>query len=286
MSFFLFLFGLAIGSFLNVIALRYDGDHFLFDPKEIGGRSHCPHCKETLRWFELFPVLSFLVQRGKCLRCHKRIGFQYPLVELISGLIFVTVPLRLFPAIALAHGPLLIIPLSAIWIVALEILLLIAYIDIRLGIIPDELNVALGILGLIEIFFVAQYFGIGNPSFFGIFAGMFGLQGNVWINHVVAALVGTLFFAGLVAVTRGKGMGMGDVKLALPLGLLFGWPDIIMIMAFSFIIGGFFGVIAILAKNKTMKSAVPFAPFLVAGAVAVFFWGSAFFGWYFHMIGL
>jgi leader peptidase (prepilin peptidase) / N-methyltransferase len=298
--FFLFIFGLAIGSFLNVVALRYDGERFVFSSRALGGRSHCPHCKTTLQWYELIPLVSWIALGGRCRTCKAKVGWRYPLVELISGIIFVAVPLRFAPVVmaavsasavaavgttaATTQWPL--IWLSAIWIVAFEILLLIAYIDIRLTIIPDELNAALAVLGLVEIAFVAGTFGIGNPSFFGAFAGVFGLQSNIWINHISAAAFGVAFFGAIVAATRGRGMGMGDVKFALPLGLLFGWPDVLIIAMMAFVIGGVYGLVAITAGKKTMKSAVPFGPFLVAASAIAFFAGSALFNWYFHMLGL
>jgi len=282
----LFVFGVAIGSFLNVVALRYGGENFLFDPKVIGGRSRCPACKTTLRWFELIPLVSFVIQRGRCRHCRAKISVRYPIAELLSGIIFVAVPWRFSYALTIAGAGGSLAWLSAIWIAALEILLLIAYIDILLGIIPDELNIALLIVALIEIFSLAKFFGIGNPSFFGDYAAIFGGQANVWINHIAAGVAAAAFFGALVAVTRGRGMGMGDVKLVLPLGLLFGWPDILVITMFSFIVGGLFGIILVARGRKTMKSPVPFAPFLVAGAAVAFFWGSAIFGWYFHLIGV
>jgi prepilin signal peptidase PulO-like enzyme (type II secretory pathway) len=291
--FLLFIFGLAIGSFLNVVAVRYDGEKFLFSTKAIGGRSHCPHCKNTLRWYELIPLVSFVIQGGKCRHCKARISWRYPIMELLSGAIFLFIPLRFstvpYFANAVAAGAphvAAFIAISAIWIVAFEILLLIAYIDLLLNIIPDELNIALALVALIEIAFFARAFGIGNPSFFGAFASVFGLQANVWVAHLVAAAAGVAFFGAIVAVTRGRGMGMGDVKLALPLGLLFGWPDILIIAMMAFVIGGVYGLIAITAGKKTMKSAVPFGPFLVAAGTIAFFAGSALFNWYFHMLGL
>lgn len=265
--FFLFLFGIAIGSFLNVVALRYDGEHFLFSTKRLGGRSHCPHCKKTLRWFELIPLASFAMQGGRCRHCRARIGWQYPAVELISGVIFVAV-----------H--------SVLWIVAFEILLLVAYVDILLGIIPDELNVMLTAVGIVAVWFVSQNTGIGNLSSFGPYASIFGLQANLWINHAVAAVFGAAFFGAIILATRGKGMGMGDMKLAFPLGLLFGWPDILIISMLAFIIGGVFGLALIVAGKKTMKSAVPFGPFLVVASAVAFFAGSSLFAWYFHAIGI
>ena len=144
----LFIFGLVIGSFLNVVSLRYDGEHFIFDPRVIGGRSHCPHCKKTLRWFELVPLLSFLSQGGRCRRCKARLSIQYPIVELLYGATFVLVPWR--AAAFMVHGPASSRTafLPALWILVFSSLFLIALIDLRTGIIPDELNVTLGILAI------------------------------------------------------------------------------------------------------------------------------------------
>ncbi len=284
--FFLFIFGLAVGSFLNVVALRYDGDHFVLNPRVIGGRSRCPHCRKKLHWYELVPIVGFLLQRGRCRHCHVKIGYWYPAVELLSGLIFVLVPLRLGGAITGAASMLPLALYAAVWIAAFEAFLLVAYIDMRLGIIPDELNVALLLLAFAGIWVSLAYFGAANHSFFGSYAAALGLQDSVWTNHVIGALFGVLLFGGIVLATRGRGMGAGDAKFALPLGLLFGWPDILLIAMIAFIIGGGFGIGLIASGRKTMKSTVPFGPFLVIGATVAFFWGSALFRWYFHMVGL
>ena len=91
----LFLFGLAAGSFINVVSLRFQPGQGLLDRKMVGGRSRCPYCQKQLNWYELIPVLSFIIQKGRCRSCHQKISFQYPIVEILSGLIFVFVPLRL-----------------------------------------------------------------------------------------------------------------------------------------------------------------------------------------------
>lgn len=277
----LFIFGLIVGSFLNVVALRYDGEHFVFDPKVIGGRSRCPRCEKTLQWFELIPIVSFLIQGRRCRNCKARIGFQYPLVEIISGCIFAFVPLQTFSLTGPGEP---FIVLSAVWVFVFEILLLIAYIDLRLGIIPDELNVLLGIAGLFLIIFLDGYFGPINHSLFGANAGSFGLQSDLWTNHILAALGAFIFFALLVLVTRGKGMGLGDVKLALPLGFLFGWPDSMFLIIMAFIIGALGGIIFIITKKKTMKGTLPFAPFLAVAAAILFFAGYWLLGGYLKML--
>ena len=260
----LFVFGIAIGSFLNVVILRYDGEHFLFDAKAIGGRSHCMHCKATLRWFELVPVASFIIQGGRCRRCKARLAAQYPIVELLSGLIFVCVPL----ALAAGAAPDASFALGAtLWVAAFEALLVMSVIDIRLGIIPDEINIFLLVLGI-------------------LLALVPGWQGSAVLGRVIGALAAGAFFALLIAVTRGKGMGMGDLKLAIPLGLIFGWPDIVFVLAFSFVIGAVLGVIAVARGKNTMKGTLPFGPFLALGATTMFFWGAPMLNWYFSVIGI
>lgn len=288
--FLLFVFGLAMGSFLNVVASRYDGDHFLFDTKMIGGRSHCTHCGKTLRWFELVPLFSFLIQGGHCRRCGARLSLQYPIMELVSALIFVFVPF----AIVMQNGGLgialtIITPLvifSAIWVAAFEALLVMTLIDIRLGIIPDEINIFLGVLGVALGIVMAYYFAGANNSFLGAFAGLFCLQGNVWLNKIAAAVFAAAFFGFLIAVTRGRGMGLGDLKLVIPLGLLFGWPDVVLVMMVAFVIGAAVGLASIVRGKKTMKGTLPFGPFLAAGGAIVFFWGLPLFNWYFNLLGV
>ncbi len=261
----LFLFGIAIGSFLNVVILRYDGEHFLFDAKMIGGRSHCMHCKETLRWFELVPLFSFLIQGGRCRRCKAQLNIQYPIVELISGLVFIFVPFMFGIGTA---STALIIFIAALWIAILEALLVMSLIDIRLGIIPDEINIFLGVIGIALILFASG--------------------GEVWVMlaRVIGAAGAGVFFAGLIAVTRGKGMGMGDLKLAIPLGLIFGWPDIALVLVLAFVIGAIIGVITIAFGKNSMKGTLPFGPFLALGAAATFFWGAPILGWYLSLLGI
>lgn len=283
-SFILFVFGVAIGSFLNVVTMRYDGEKFLFDTKALGGRSHCPHCKRTLQWFELIPLLSFLLQMGRCRNCNAALSVQYPIVEFISALIFVFIPLR--AAILYPAGSLAFYLLATLWVIAFEFLLVVSVVDLRMGIIPDEANVALGVLGIFFAIFAGGYLNIANHSLLLPYAVIFGAQENIWLAHVLGALLGGAFFAALVFITRGKGMGMGDVKLALALGLLFGWPDIALLGGVAFVLGALVGVIFIALGKKTMKATLPFGPFLALGSAVVFFYGMEMLTWYFRLTGL
>jgi leader peptidase (prepilin peptidase)/N-methyltransferase len=280
----LFVFGIAIGSFLNVVATRYDGEHFLLSDKVIGGRSHCEHCKKTLRWFELIPLVSFIMLGGKCARCKTKISFQYPIVEFVSGLIFALVPYRVEMFFGINGG--LLIVAAVFWVAAFEALLVMSLIDIRLGIIPDEINIFLLVLAVFFGVFMAGYLGVANHSLIDFYGSLFGLQQSFWLNHVVAAIFAAAFFGLLILITRGRGMGMGDFKLAIPLGLFFGWPDILLVIVFANVAGAIVGLIAIAVGAKKMKSTVPFGPFLAVGAVVTFFFAYQLFQWYFSILGL
>ncbi len=284
----LFLFGLAIGSFVNVLAIRYDGGHFVLDPKIIGGRSRCPHCGKTLRWFELIPLASFALQRGRCRSCRTRLSIQYPLVELLSGLIFVFVPLHF------ASYPWLLnlgcYVFSGIWILVFEIFLLISVIDLRLRIVPDELTVALGLVAIAAAAFAAAFLGPDIQSFFGTYASFFGVYNSVWASRFAGAIILGAFFWALVVLTprilKKEGMGMGDAKLAFAIGLLLGWPDILLFIVAAFVSGALVGLALIAARRATRASAVPFVPFLAFGAAYVFWFGLPSVAWYFRIIGL
>jgi leader peptidase (prepilin peptidase)/N-methyltransferase len=289
----LFIFGAAFGSFIGVIADRYQPENFLFSRKVLGGRSHCDACGVTLRWFELIPVLSFLVQRGHCRNCSARLSFKYPLVEILSGLIFALVPLKVadiyewlgHPGLAAAKG----ISLSAyllppLWTAAFLVLLLVSIIDLRLSVIPDEANILLGILGVFVIFLSRPDFGLAQGSFLKAYALLFGWRNNIWLNHLLAALFAGAFFALIILLSRGRGMGMGDLKFAVPLGLLFGWPDIILIVGVGFVIGSIYGVWMMVKKKKGLKSLLPFGPFLAVAAAIVFFFGYEVINSYFAIV--
>jgi len=271
----LFVFGLVIGSFLNVVALRYKDGGGLF--ANIYGRSHCMSCGKTLHWYELLPVISFIVLRGQCSKCKEKISFQYPIVELLSGLIFVLVPYKIISIYQSLYSPYLFI---FIWILAFTTLLLISVIDLRLQIIPDSLNIFLVLLGIAMIFIHSSMGDFGllkngmvGGSFFGNYALMFFIGNSPIINALLGLAFGGLFLGLIYVLTRGNGIGFGDVKLAIAMGLLLGWPDIFLSLVIAFIVGAIFGVGLMLTKRKTMRDAVPFGPFIALGITIVFFLG-------------
>ena len=216
------LFGLAVGSFLNVLIDRLPRGRNV-----ITGRSTCDYCGKALRWFELIPLVSFLVQRGGCRRCHKKLSWQYPIVELVTAVGFIF------------FAP-------SYWII-FSSLLVIFMADLKYQIIPDSMLVV-GVIGVI---------------------GAIGVIGG----NVVAGVGASAFFLLLWLVTRGKGMGLGDVKLAFLMGLLLGFPNVIIASYLAFLTGAGVGVILILLGKKKLKEKIAFGPFLVVGSVAALIWG-------------
>ena len=293
----LFVLGLAFGSFFNVLILRYDSDKNIFSFSRISGRSHCPKCKTTLRWFELLPLFSFLIQKGKCRTCNVKLSYQYPLVETLGGMIFAGVPLFLNSFYGITNqaffsfvAPYWYYGLVGAWVFVFCIFLLITAIDFRLFIIPNELTALLVLGGLaisgFSAFIEKAMMMPFRTSFLEQYILVFpAFAHGIW-NHAMGAIVGFIFFLLLSLITRGRGIGFGDVKLAFAIGLLFGWPDIAIITMLSFIIGGLWSVGLMLVGAKKMKDRVPFAPFFVLGALLVFFFGSAIVKGYFSVFGL
>lgn len=273
------IIGAAVGSFINVLGPRYTKkDGF---SKGILGRSRCIHCRRNLRWFELIPVISFLWQGGKCRRCHKSIPWSYTVVELLSASAAVLVPLKLGMTVP-----------ALIWVLAFWILILVSVIDLRLKLIPNELVVLLALLGLANVLWY-QFFGptdalltLKGASFIGHYALVFTLSGSVWLNHILSITFGGLLFGALYYFSKGKAMGLGDVKLVVALGTLVVWPDIVLALTLPFILGSVVGLTLIALGKAKIKSSIPFGPYIAAGVTLVFFFGYDIVNGYFQLFGV
>lgn len=284
----LFLIGISLGSFLNVVTRRYHPENNRKIISYIQGRSQCESCKRTLKWFELIPVVSFFLQRGKCRNCSEKLSLQYPIVEILGGCISIGIG-YFFSTHALAWGvdTYMVFGSIAFWIIIWTLLGAIFLIDLRWKVIPNSMNILLFVLGIVWTIWISYVqvlpLSLGS-SFVGKYAGMFPVIDNIFLNHIVAALGAALFFLLIVVVTRGRGMGVGDIKLAGALGMVFGWPDIGLIILLSFIIG-MIGVIPLLIfKKKGLSDAIPFGPSLVIATAVVFFFGAVFLGKYFDIL--
>ncbi len=230
------VFGLVVGSFLNVLIDRIPkGENVIWM------RSHCDFCKKPLRWYELVPVFSFLIQGGRCRRCHKRLSLQYPLIELATaaGFIFlVSLPMSSI-VLVLASG-----------ILCVSIVLFV--IDCKYFILPDPL------VGVLFLFSLANLY-MESPAdrAVALASGMFAGLG----------------FLLLWLLTKQKGLGFGDVKLVTVLGLLLGYPNTIIMLYIAFLTGAIWGVILLVAQKAGLKSRVAFGPFLFLGAAGAALWG-------------
>ncbi|MDP2741595.1 MAG: prepilin peptidase [bacterium] len=278
----LFVLGASIGSFIGVIGDRYKENLPVWSKKIIGGRSRCESCGRQLRWFELIPVLSFILQRGKCNSCGKRLGWRYLAVELASGFLFVFVPMVISREFYVLTTSFYI--LSVLWISVFSVLLVVSIIDYRLRLIPDEANLGLAFLGVLIT--ALRPFNETSGSFMGYYGILFGFHSDRWLNHFLAAALAGIFFAILILVTKGRGMGGGDMKLVAAMGLIFGWPDIVLVAILSFIIGSVFGIGAIMLKKEKFKSKIAFGPFMAFSGLLVFFFGYQIMSFYFGLLGV
>ena len=236
----IFTLGLLIGSFLNAVIYRLHSGEGL-----IKTRSHCPKCGHILAWYELVPVLSFVIQRGRCRQCRARISLQYPLVEIATASLFILVLYYNLPLIYTTT--------------AVSLLIVIFVYDLKHYIIPDKVIYPAILLAGIGLWQQATY----------------AIQYTTYAAFLAAA-----FFASVFFVSKGKWLGFGDVKLAFFMGLFLGWPNILVALFMAFILGGIIGIALILFNKKTMKSQVPFGPFLVGGTIMSMFWGAEIINWY------
>lgn len=255
MSFLFFIIGLCVGSFLNVIIDRLPQGRSI-----VRGRSACDFCHKNLSWYELIPLLSFFFLRGRCKNCHKTLPFQYPLVESITGIIF------LFTFLSLSMST----SFEKMWVLlyllfTFSFLLAIFVADLKYRIIPDQIVFA---LILVSFFFQLAF------------------AQNTLGNHFLSGFISFLLFFLLFFITNGKGMGFGDVKFAFFMGLFLGFPKIIIAFYLAFLTGAFVSLILIVLGKKKMKSTVAFGPFLIFATVATLLFGSTLWMWLRKILGI
>lgn len=250
-----FLFGLAYGSFLNVVIYRLDDWLSI-----LKGRSQCQDCRAELRWYDLLPVISFALLGAKCRYCRKSIHWQYPLVELATAIL-----------VAAGYGLVFSSGLSLdravisfiFYALAIGSMVVIFCHDLKEMMIPDAVS----------------YFLLISSIIFSL-----TFSGSVK-DTLIAALIGFLPIALLVYPSRGQWMGEGDVKLAIALGVMVGYPSAIVFLTTAFISGGVIGILIMLTRRGGLRTAVPFAPFLIIGAIVGLFYGPQLVHWYLGMLG-
>jgi len=274
LNLFVFLFGLAIGSFLNCVIYRLEKKQSF-----LKGRSYCPHCKHILSWQDLIPVFSFLILRGKCRYCGKKISLQYPLVELFTGLLFVfllnyELGIRNYEIFNFNF----IFNFLFLILNSLFLILIFVY-DLKHYIIPDKVIYPAILLTLVfRAWDLIGHWPLGLEAKLPFQVGI--------LNYLLSGLGAGAFFLFIVLISRGKWMGVGDIKLALLIGLLLGYPKALLALFLAFLIGAIIGLGLIILKKKTIKSELPFGPFLILGIYLALFFGEKIINWYLNLFSI
>lgn len=246
----LVLLGVVIGSFLNVLIYRIP----LKEDIAVE-RSHCMHCGHVLSWYELIPLLSWIIQGGKCRACKAKISVQYPIVEALNAILWI--------GIVLVWG---LRWETLLFCICSSILIVLSVIDERTQEIPVGLNIAIGILGVIRVILVLT--NVATAS-------------GPWYEYVIGAFVVSGLFLLIVLITKGRGMGGGDVKLMAAAGLLLGWKHIILAMVIGCVIGSVIHLLRMLLDKKKKKNHVlAFGPYLAIGIYLTILFGNPVIAWY------
>ncbi len=243
---YLFLLGLILGSFYNVVGLRIPKGQSIVKPP-----SHCPSCNERLRFIDLFPVFSYLLFRGKCRHCKSRISPIYPIFELATGILFAISPLFVGWSLELFVALLLI-----------SLLMIIFVSDIHYMIIPDRV-----LLFFLPLFIVLRILVPLDP----------------WWSPIAGALVGFFLLYAIAVISKG-GMGGGDIKLFGVLGIVLGLQGTLLTLFFAAFLGSILGLVGMALKKVKRGKPIPFGPFIVVGALISYFWGQEVIGWYLHLL--
>lgn len=250
-----FVFGSIIGSFLNVVILRYNTH------KSLGGRSACMSCRKEIKSYDLIPVVSYCALKGRCRHCKTKISVQYPIVEILSGIIFAL----LFAKFSyLFYTSTLEFSITyAYYVAVFSLLLVIAVYDIKHKIIPDMLALFFGVMAFIGVFLFDIYGFYPHLPF---------------LSDILAGLCMSAPFAFIWLISKGAWMGLGDAKLAIGLGLILGMSKVLSAVVLTFWSGAIIGIILMLfSKKYGIKSEIPFAPFLMLGTFLAFIFEIQFF---------
>ncbi|MGB4440576.1 MAG: prepilin peptidase [Sedimentibacter sp.] len=240
------IYGLFIGSFLNVCIYRIPSGISIIKPP-----SSCGSCGHRLNYIDMLPVVNYIKNKGKCKYCGSPYSMQYPLIELLNGV--------LYAFVALKYGFSLT---SVLYCFTISLLITISIIDIKHKIIPDGLNITGVIIGI--IFIISD-----NPILF---------------DRLIGLGIGLVLFFSIAMVTNA--MGGGDIKLMAVLGLIFGVKGVLFITLFSFVTGAVISLILLATKVKSRKDEIPFGPFISLSALTYIFFGSQIINWYLSIFNL
>jgi leader peptidase (prepilin peptidase) / N-methyltransferase len=245
--FYLFVIGITLGSFYNVVGLRIPKNQSIITP-----RSHCTSCKRTLTSLDLIPIFSYIFLRGKCRTCGAKVSPIYPFMEFVTGVLF------LFSFLLLGWTPELIV---ALLFVSLLVIIIVS--DLAYMMIPDKV-----LLFFLPILIIARIFIPIDP----------------WWDPILGAFSGFGLLFLIALVTKGNGMGFGDVKLYFVIGIVLGFQAVILSFFLASLFGSIFGGIGLLTGLVKRKQPIPFGPFIAVGALISYYFGENIVQWYINWI--
>ncbi len=289
-----FLFGTILGSFSYALADRS------LSNKRFTGRSCCNFCREKLAWYDLVPVISYLMLKGRCRYCKKNISLQYLIVEIALGLIigFLFYHESQYFQFSGFNFQFLHYFLDLIFkTFFLTVLTPLFITDIKDMFIPDRIVVPAIVIAFIfllaetiykitSLYYLLSENSIGRyllPPLSDYFQKQALVAAEPFFGALLSALGISGFFLLLIIITRGKGMGGGDVKLGAFMGLGLGFPQSLIAIMTAFISGAIFSIFLLALRKKHIGQAIPFGPFLILGSFIALFWGNQIFSWYLHL---
>lgn len=292
--FFGFMLGAVLGSFTKALADR------AITNRSFGGRSNCEKCKKQLQWFDLIPIMSYLSTKGRCRYCHDKLSIEYLLIEVLMGLLISLLFLQIIPANILELPTFRQIDIfleSLLPIFTICVLVNIFLTDIKTGLIFDRITLPSIVIAFFLLLISTAY--KVYLVYWGITASPLGkylmapgndylqrhilLTSQPFLSGLLAALLMTLFFGSIIFFTKGRGMGGGDLKLSIFLGLAFGFSNSLVLLMLAFLTGSIVGIALIFIKKKKLGQSIPFGPFLSLGALITLFFGNQILNWYLHL---
>lgn len=278
---FLFLLGLILGSLINVVVYRREKNKSF-----VSGRSYCPKCKKQINWYDNIPIVSFILLKRHCRYCGKKISWQYPIVELSLGILvvwffYVRFLSNFITLVGIENWTienwLLIITQLLFSLLIVGVLASIFVYDLKHFVIPDKFVLFGSVIAIAYALFIDFYFGFFIQT---IKFGQFYFLSSATLRGMVGALVAGGFFFWLVWISKEKWMGWGDVKFAILMGLLLGFPVILIGLFIAYLLGATIGITLMILGKKKMQSEIPFGPFLCAGTFLGMIYGEKIIGWY------
>jgi leader peptidase (prepilin peptidase)/N-methyltransferase len=266
-----FLLGLLLGSFLNVCIHRWPREESVVQP-----RSRCPQCEAPIAWYDNLPLVSYLLLQGRCRRCGAPISLRYPIVELLTGVLYAVVAAR-FGLDPMAFK------------VALfgSMMLVLFFTDLAEFILPDEITLGGAVLGLVLSVFIPVESGLVT-----LLLALTNAMAASWLISFAEAASSALILGGFLLLVgeayyrlrRVEGLGLGDVKMVAMIAAFWGLSPTVLILVLSSVVGAVSGVLIVVIGRKQWHYALPFGSYLAATAIVVTLWGDAILSWYWNQV--